>query len=118
MVTPTITNAQPIQSTPSIKRISTAPTVINPGGGGRRSGPLGQRASLSVTFQDHPSSDLLTDPYLDERGVDALRQGTFWTKWLARNPYYNNRIVRVYDGYVEIGRASCRERVEMRVRSR
>src|SRR5690625_4659711 len=100
MVTPTITNAQPIQSTPSIKRISTAPTVINPGGGGRRSGPLGQRASLSVTFQDHPSSDLLTDPYLDERGVDALRQGTFWTKWLARNPYYNNRIVRVYDGYV------------------
>src|SRR5690625_134268 len=96
-------DAQPpagMYAVPSIRRISTAPTVINPGGGGRRSGPLGQRASLSVTFQDHPSSDLLTDPYLDERGVDALRQGTFWTKWLARNPYYNNRIVRVYDGYV------------------
>lgn len=96
-------DAQPpagMYAVPSIRRIDTAPTVINPGGGGRRSGPLGQRASLSVTFQDHPSSDLLTDPYLDERGVDALRQGTFWTKWLARNPYYNNRIVRVYDGYV------------------
>lgn len=96
-------DAQPpagMYAVPSIRRIDTAPTVINPGGGGRRSGPLGQRASLSVTFQDHPSSDLLTDPYLDERGVDSLRQGTFWTKWLARNPYYNNRIVRVYDGYV------------------
>src|SRR5699024_2799230 len=41
-VTPTITNAQPIQSTPSIRRISTAPTVINPGGGGRRSGQIGR----------------------------------------------------------------------------
>src|SRR5690625_2832044 len=48
-------DAQPpagMYAVPSIRRIDTAPTVINPGGGGRRSGPLGQRASLSVTFQD------------------------------------------------------------------
>src|SRR5690625_4685203 len=30
---------------PSVEKVSTAPTIINPGGGGKRSGPLGQRAS-------------------------------------------------------------------------
>lgn len=84
---------------PSVVSVDTAPTVINPGGGGKRSGPLGQRASLKVVLQDHPGSDILVDPYLDERGYDPLERGTYWTKWLARNPYYNNRIIRVREGY-------------------
>lgn len=102
-ITLRFSNSEPptgMQAIPSVTRVRTAPTVINPGGGGRRSGPLGQRASLSVTFQDHPSSDLQTDPYVSERGYNPLAAGTFWTKWLARNPYYNNRIVRVRDGYI------------------
>src|SRR5690554_351143 len=28
-----------------------------------------------------------------------MQRGTFWTKWLARNPYYQNRPVRVLHGY-------------------
>src|SRR5690625_7315074 len=68
-------DAQPpagMYAVPSIRRISTAPTGINPGGGGRRSGPSCQRAPLSVTFKDHPSSDLLIDPSLAEQCVASL----------------------------------------------
>lgn len=85
---------------PSVESVSTAPTVINPGGGGKRSGPLGQRASLKVVINDHPSSDNLVDPYVDERGYNPLNRGTYWSKWIARNPYYNNRIIRVLEGYL------------------
>lgn len=84
---------------PSVISVSTAPTIINPGGGGQRSGPLGQRAQLKVVFQDHPSTDNVVDPYVGERAYDPLSRGTYWSKWLARNPYYNNRIIRVRDGY-------------------
>lgn len=89
-----------VYGVPSVISVSTAPTVINPAGGGRRSGPLGQRASLKVVFQDHPSSDILVDPYVDERGYNPMERGTYWTKWLARNPYYNNREIRIRDGFV------------------
>lgn len=84
---------------PSVTGISTSPTVLNPGAGGRDSGPLGARATCTVSFQDHPHSDNLVDPYLDERDYIATDRGTFWAKWLARNPYYNNRTMRVYEGY-------------------
>src|SRR5690554_2972803 len=49
-------NEPGIYAIPSVIKVTTAPTVINPGGGGRRSGPLGQRSSLKVTFQDHPAA--------------------------------------------------------------
>lgn len=92
-------NVPGLYAIPSVMSVSTAPTIINPGGGGRRSGPLGQRAQLKVTFQDHPGTDNVVDPYVAERGYDPLARGTFWGKWLARNPYYNNRVIRVRDGY-------------------
>lgn len=91
---------------PSVVDVTTAPTVINPGGGGARSGPLGQRASVAITFQDHPDTDSQTDPYYDvgsQASSNALtwrERGTFWTKWLARNPYHVNRIVRIRTGYI------------------
>lgn len=88
---------------PSVVSIETAPTVINPGGAGSRSGPLGQRASVAITFQDHPDTDALTDPYYASRALGIARdwreRGTFWTRWLARNPYHVNRIVRIRTGY-------------------
>src|SRR5699024_2451467 len=95
-----ITPAPGVYGIPSVHSVSTAPTVINPGGGGKRSGPLGQRASLRVVINDHPSSDNLVDPYVEDRGYDPVERGTYWTKWLARNPYYNNREIRVLDGFV------------------
>lgn len=84
---------------PSLTGISTSPTVLNPGAGGRDSGPLGTRATATLTFQDHPHSDNLVDPYLPDRNYIATDRGTFWSKWLARNPFYNNREVRIYEGY-------------------
>ncbi|MBK1780555.1 hypothetical protein JHL22_04935 [Advenella sp. WQ 585] len=92
-------NTPGIYAIPSVMSVSTAPTVINPGGGSRQSGPLGMRASLTVSFEDAPHSDNLVDKYAGTRGYDALNRGTFWGKWLARAPYYNNRIIRVRDGY-------------------
>ena len=95
---------------PSLVDVTTAPTLINPTNAQRSAAPLGQRAVCTLTFQDHPHSDLLVDPYLTDRNYDPLTRSTFWAKWLVRNPYYQNRPVRVYEGYVG------QELSEMRVR--
>lgn len=84
---------------PSLVSVTTAPSRINIGGRSRDSGALGNRAVLNVVFQDHPHSDHLVDKYREERSFDAYRQGTFWGKWLARNPFYIGRRIRVYEGY-------------------
>ena len=86
---------------PSVVSVSTAPTKINPTNGNRNTAPLGQRAVCTVSFQDHAHSDLLVDPYLDGRNYDPLKRGTFWAKWIVRNPYYQNRPLRVYEGYAD-----------------
>jgi len=97
---------KPTQTLPSVPAIplvvdvTTAPTEINPGGAGGNSGALGKRARVTVTFQDAPHSDIGVDPYVAERGYDAMERGTFWSKWLARNPYYNGRVLRIREGYV------------------
>lgn len=85
---------------PSLVKASTSPTEINVVGGSKSKGPLGVRAQLTVTFQDHPYSDLLVDKYRTERSYIATDRGTYWTKWLSRNPYYNNYVIKIYDGYV------------------
>lgn len=84
---------------PSVRSVSTSPTEINVVGGDESKGPLGVRAKITASFTDHPDSDFGVDPYLSERGYIATDRGTFWTKWLARNPYYNNYTMRIYDGY-------------------
>ena len=84
---------------PSLVSVSASPTRLNAGGGSSGSGPLGVRASVTITFKDHPHTDRLVDKYRTERSYIATDQGTFWGKWIARNPYYQNRIVRVLDGY-------------------
>ena len=85
---------------PSVIGVTTTPTEINAAGTDSDASPLGQRATVRVTFQDHPYSDVLVDKYRDERNYIATDRGTFWGKWLARNPYYNNHIIRIKDGYV------------------
>jgi hypothetical protein len=64
------------------------------------SGPLGKRAQATVTFQDHPTSDVKLDPYVAERGVNPMERGTFWGKLQARWPYHKGRKVRIRDGYI------------------
>lgn len=71
-----------------------SPTKITPGEG------LGWRAEVSVTLQDFPHHDRGIDPYVTERNYDPETRGTFFGKLLARNPYYQGRIMRVKTGYI------------------
>ena len=84
---------------PWLLSVKTSPTQINIGGTGDASTALGIRASVSATFQDAPDTDTFSDPYIATRGYIATDRGTFWSKWLARNPFYTKYIFRVYDGY-------------------
>jgi hypothetical protein len=85
---------------PALKTpISLAPTVIDPIAG------IGKRAEVTFTFKDfaHPDTDV--DPYLAGRSYDSATRGTFWTKLLARNPYFQNRVIRLKTGYLRDGEA-------------
>lgn len=84
---------------PFLVSVSTTPTRVNVGGRRGRDGSLGKRATVTVTMQDYPYSDLYVDPYVTERSFDPFERGTFWSKWLARNPYYVGRALRVIEGY-------------------
>jgi hypothetical protein len=103
----TLTFAKPQQNLPSdlnvipsLQDSSTAPSVINPVNTNKDASALGQRAIASISFADHSHSDLFVDPYVEERSYNPFLRSTFWAKWLARNPYYQNRPLRIYDGYM------------------
>ena len=83
-----------IDSLPSIKAVSFTPAVISLGE------DLGQRASVSVTFHDHPHSDTgpAGDKYLSTRGYDPYKQGSWWGKFRARQPYLRGRPLRLIRG--------------------
>ena len=81
---------------PVLKTVNTTPTKLEPGKG------LGVRSTVKVSLIDFPWTDIGTDPYISERvsplGDDS---GTFWGRFLARNPYYEGRVMRVIQGYLE-----------------
>ena len=85
---------------PFLESIETTPTRINPGGGDSNASPLGERASVTITLNDAPHTDNLVDPYLSTRSYSPLARSTFWRKWLARNPYYSGRAIRIREGYL------------------
>lgn len=62
---------------------------------------LGTRASLSVTFGDakHPDTGAAGDPYLSERGYDAIARGSFWGKFRARHRSLRGRECRLLQGF-------------------
>lgn len=84
---------------PSVQSVSTNPTKVNIGGRPGREKALGVRAQVNIRLADHPHGDNLVDPYLSDRSYDPLERGTFWAKWIRRNPFYNGRALRVKDGY-------------------
>ena len=88
---------------PMVDSVRTSPTVLNVGGRRGNTKPLGVRAQADVTLTDAPHSDLLVDPYRDQRSYDPMERSTFWAKWLRRNPFYNGRALRVREG--EAGQA-------------
>lgn len=85
---------------PTVMSVSTVPTEINIAGTDKNISALGRRASVTITLADAPHHDRGIDPYADDRGYDPMTRGTFWSKWLARNPYYTGRALRVRDGYI------------------
>jgi len=89
---------QPALAIPALKGYQTAPTSLNVASGSQNKTPLGYRAVASVKIGDFPWNDLDTDPYRLDRAYDPTTRGTFWTKWLARNPFHVGYTVRIYEG--------------------
>lgn len=85
---------------PSVKSTTATPTELNVGDVDASSGPLGKRAQASVTFQDHPTSDVKIDPYVTERVGNPFERGTFWGRLKARWPYAKGASMRIIDGYI------------------
>jgi hypothetical protein len=90
---------QPSTAFPALEAVSTAPTVLNVAAGNDDISPLGMRAVAQVQIKDFPYNDVGLDPYLADRSYDPLARGSFWSKWLARNPYHTGMVLRIYDGY-------------------
>ena len=87
-----------INAIPSLESINISPAKIDVTGG------MGERSSVSLTFRDHPHSDIDVDQYVTERTWIASDRGLFWTKLRARNPNYQFRALRVLTGYLEDGK--------------
>ena len=83
-----------IECIPSLIGVSFQPSQISLGK------DLGTRASLTVTFKDHPHSDTGQgfDKYRTERGYDAFKRGSFWGKFRARQPFVRGRAIRLIRG--------------------
>jgi hypothetical protein len=90
---------QPGTAISALVNVNTAPAVLNVAAGNEDISPLGLRAVATVTVKDFPYNDVGFDPYLSSRSYDPETRGSFWTKWLARNPYHTGYILRIYDGY-------------------
>ena len=75
---------------PNIQSVSLTPAKIEIAEG------LGARATLTVTFADHPTSDLqdYEDPYVHQRSYDPWKRGTFWAKFMARHKFLRGQVVR------------------------
>jgi len=83
-----------LDAIPSLDSVSISPSQIDLSGG------LGVRASVNLSFIDHPSSDIDVDKYGNGRTYIASERGSFWTKFRARNPDYQNKELRVLSGYL------------------
>ncbi len=64
-----------------------------------RKNGLAQRATVTVRLMDTEHNDSGVDPYLSGRSYAP--QGTFFAKLLARNPYYYQRKMLIYTGYLQ-----------------
>lgn len=95
-------SAESVSAIPSLQKASTNPARINPGGVDENVSPFGKRATLSASIQDHPDSDIFTDPYVSERTYSPREQGTFWGKWMARNEFRQGIPVRFRSGYLTV----------------
>lgn len=79
---------------PTLMGISTSPTVLTPAKG------FGIRSKVTINLMDMPWSDVGIDKYRANRTYNPLEQGSFWSKFMARWPFYENNEVRIKTGYL------------------
>lgn len=91
---------QPALDIPALAGYQTAPTVLNVASGSKDKSPLGYRAVCQVNIKDFPWNDIGTDPYLITRAYVPDQVGSFWTKWLARNPFHVGYTLNIYEGLI------------------
>lgn len=91
---PTAYLPKDIEAIPSITDVRLSPGTVSLGE------DLGQRATLTVNFEDHRHSDAGEgfDKYWRERPYDPYKTGTFWGKFRARQPYLLGRNIRLIQG--------------------
>ena len=74
--------------------VSSAPTEIVPTKG------ISLRSNITIKLRDFMSTDTDTDDHAASRSYITTDQGSYFEKFLARNPHYVGRTVEVFDGYV------------------
>ncbi|MBL3608201.1 hypothetical protein [Rhodovulum sulfidophilum] len=80
---------------PMLRSVSVRSSKINVGSIRDVEKPLGVTGGVTVSLTDAPFDDYVGDWYRAARGA---RSGSFWAKWCARNPFYANMFLRVYEG--------------------
>ena len=90
---------QPALAMAALQSVDTAPTVLNVASGSKDASPLGLRAVCQTRIRDFPWNDVGTDPYVATRPYVPDQQGSYWSKWLARNPYHVGYEIETYEGY-------------------
>ena len=93
-----------LRAIPALISQSQSSAQLNVGGVNPNLSPLGRRAEHTATIADFPDSDIITDPYVDERSYIPRERGTFWGKWAARNEYRDAMPVLQRTGYLADGR--------------
>jgi len=78
-----------IEARPYLSDIRWMPTEIKPG-------KITVKGRITLSLDDEPDTDRGIDPYVDTR---SSVQGTFWKKFLARNPNFKGRVIEVFQGY-------------------
>lgn len=61
---------------------------------------IGMRATITCKFRMMLHNDVGFDKYLDERSYDPMKQGDFWGRFRAREPFIQGQPLRVIRGYV------------------
>lgn len=90
---------------PSLVSVSESASRLNVGAARDGESPFGIRSSVSVQFRDILWNDHVGDFYLSQR---SGTRGGFWQKWSARNLYFSNMSVTVYEGIAARRWRTCR----------
>ena len=83
---------------PLLKSVSTTSSRINLGASRKGESPLGRRATATITFSNGVWDDHVGDYYLADRTARSTNVG-FFTLLAARNPFFPDWQVKIYEGY-------------------